>query len=514
MKLSRRSVLSIGAAGLVAGSITLPSTSNAQGGARQWRGRRPKNIIFCVADGMATQMVSLANYYQQLVNGRTSYWESLLQRDDVTSGWQDTRSLSAIVTDSAAAASTWGCGRRIWNGQLNMYPDGTELRTLTNLMVENGVKVGLVTTTTVTHATPSGFAINCTSRDLEGLIAEKYLKSGVSVLMGGGNKSFASDKRKDKRDLYVDFAKAGYTLVRDRKSMTGLKAEKILGIFSDSHLPFSVDRDRNEQTKASVPTLAEMTQVAIENLKGNKKGFLLQIEGGKVDHGCHANDLAAALFDQIAFEEAVKVAIEFAERDKDTLVIITSDHACGGPSLNGAGNEYFDSTKGLASVQQHLTSYGSVTDKLGKTPSSSLVQDVFFAAYGYKITVPEAQLIADTVAGKKPLEVLQLQQSVNSVMALVLQNYTKVGFTSNNHTHEQVMVSAFGPGSQFVQGLTYNIEFFDLMLAAKGLKWSNPTMTFEDAQRAMVKMKASWDPELHEMYADHEDDECSCHTAW
>jgi alkaline phosphatase len=515
MKLSRRSLLSVGAAGVVAGSISLPGLVSAQQsdfkiGDRKWKGRRPKNIIFCVADGMATQMVSMSDYFQQLVKGNPSYWSQLLQRDDVHSGWQDTRSLSSIVTDSAAAASTWGSGRRIWNGQLNMFPDGTELRTLTSILLEAGVKVGLVTTTTMTHATPSGFSVNCHSRDLEALIAEKHLKSGVSILLGGGNKFFAADKRKDKRDLYGDFANQGFKVVKDRDSLLGLKADKILGIFSDSHLPFSVDRDHDANLQKSVPTLAEMAQVAIDNLKGNKNGFLLQIEGGKVDHGCHANDISAALFDQIAFEEAVKVAIEFAEKDKNTLVIITSDHACGGPSLNGAGDEYFDTTKGLVSIAQHKNSYGSLVDKMGKTPSTSLVQDLFAGSYGYKITVLEAQLIADTVAGKAPLGVLQLQNSVNSVLALVLQNYTKVGFTSNNHTNEQVMVTAYGPGSQHVLGLTYNIEFFDLMLAAKGLQWSNPKMNFEDAKRAMAKMKANLDPEIHAMYGAH-DDECSCH---
>jgi alkaline phosphatase len=516
MSFSRRTALSMGAAGIVAGSLSLPNLISAQSdfklGERKWRGRRPKNIIFCVADGMATQMVAMSDYYQQLVNGRTSYWSELLQRDDIHSGWQDTRSLSSIVTDSAAAASTWGSGRKIWNGQLNMFPDGTELRTLASIMIENGVKVGLVTTTTITHATPAGFAINCQSRELEGLIAEKYLKSGVSVLMGGGNKFFAADKRKDNRDLYGDFAKAGYKVVRDRKSISGLKADKILGIFSDSHLPFSVDRDHNAKLTEEVPTLAEMTQVAIENLRGNKNGFLLQIEGGKVDHGCHANDIAAALFDQIAFEEAVKVAIEFAQKDKDTLVIITSDHACGGPSLNGAGNEYFDTTSGLVSISKHMGSYSLVTEQMGKTPSVDLVKDLFLVAYGYKLGSQEAGLIADTVAGKKPLGFLNLQNSVNSVMALVMQNHTKVGFTSNNHTHEHVMVAAYGPGNQHVQGLTYNIEFFDMMLAAKGLKWSNPTMSFADAVKAMEKLKANYDPEIHAMYANHEDDECSCHT--
>jgi alkaline phosphatase len=511
MSLSRRSLLGIGAAGVVAGSISLPTIINAQS-PKKWKGKRPKNIIFCVADGMAASVVTMADYYQYMVNGQRSYWSQLLQREDVFSGWQDTRSLSSIVTDSAAASTTWGSGSHVWNGALNTFPDGTELRTLTSLMVEKGVKVGLVTTTTITHATPAGFAINSLSRELEGQIAEKYLKSGVSILMGGGNKFFSSALRKDKKDVYGDFANAGFKVVKDRSALLGLKSDKILGIFSDSHVPFTIDRDHSLDLTKSVPTLAEMATVAIENLKGNKNGFLLQIEGGKVDHACHGNDAAGALFDQIAFEEAVKVAIDFAEKNGETLVIITSDHACGGISLNGAGEEYFDSTKGLESLKNHRMSFSPLLELIGKNPSVKKVQESVEYATGYKLNAVESQIIVDAVNGKSPFGALELQKGTNAALALVLQNHSTVGFTSQNHTNDHVMVSAFGPGAQQVSGLTYNVEFFGMMTSAKGIKFQNPTMSFADAAKAMEKLKATWDPELHELYADH-DDECSC-RAW
>jgi|GEM_PF-5853748 len=135
---------------------------------------------------------------------------------------------------------------------------------------------------------------------------------------------------------------------------------RLLGVFSDGHTPFSVDRNNDPLLQMSVPSLAEMASAAIDRLKSGSNGFLLQIEGGRVDHGGHGNDLAALVYDQIAFEEAVKVAVDFALSNGETLVVITTDHACGGPSLNGAGHEYGDSAAGLRTLTGMKASYAEV----------------------------------------------------------------------------------------------------------------------------------------------------------
>ncbi|HLO99963.1 MAG TPA: alkaline phosphatase [Fimbriimonas sp.] len=489
MSFSRRSILALGASSLASGCFA--NLDQTPGAPFKWKGRRPKNIIFCVADGMAHQTVSITDDYSRVVLGRNSYLAQLMDQPDVFSGLQATRSLSSIVTDSAAAAATWGSGRRVWNGMLNMYPDKTSLRTLNNIMVEAGVKTGLVTTTTMTHATPSGFSINMFSRDDEHLIAEQHLTAGVSVLFGGGDRFFSSAKRKDKRDLYADFEKKGYKVVKTRDDLMAMSGDKMLGIFSDSHLPFSVDRDNSPELQKSVPTLAEMASKAIGLLKGNSKGFVLQIEGGKVDHAGHANDLAGHIYDQIAFEEAVKVAIDFAREDKNTLVIVTADHATGGPSLNGAGNEYFDSTRGIASLAGHKSTYSPILAKIGLKPTPDKVKEVVDAMLGVGLKPAEAQILADAIGGKSPFAALDFHKGIPSAMGLVMANYTKVGWTSLNHTSEHVLVTAYGPGSEQVRGLTQNYEFFNLMLAAKGLKHENPIMSFEDAQKAMAKHEAN-----------------------
>lgn len=479
---------------------------------KHWGGNQPKNIIFCVADGMAMSTVTMSNYYQQIRGGRPSYWATLMDEEYAVNGLQVTRSLNSLVTDSAAASSAWGSGRHIWNGQLNAYPDRTELRTLASLMQEAGVRTGLVTTTTITHATPSGFAISCIDRDLEGLIAEKHLKSGVDVLMGGGDKFFSAAMRPDKRDLYADFSQAGYTVVKTRQELLALKSPKrILGIFHDSHMPYTIDHVQSPELLKTRPTLAEMVTTALDTLQHSPKGFLLQIEGGKVDHGGHANDLAALLYDQMAFEEAVKKAVEFALKDKETLVIITADHATGGPSLNGAGLEYIESTDGLKTLGGMKASYETIFKAFGKSPTQRLVRDVIHDKLSIDLTSAEADAVVSAIQGMSPFGISTFYKGQQATLAIVLGNYSKVTWTSQNHTCDHVLVTAVGPGKEFVAGLTPNIHFFDRILATKGLKWSNPTMTFEEAIPHYQKLKASRNPELYRRYAAIDPEESLLH---
>jgi alkaline phosphatase len=414
----------------------------------------------------------------------------LIEDPEVVTGVQDTRSLSSLVTDSAASAAAWGSGVYQWNGQINMLPDKTVLEPIGRLMKKIGMKVGLVTTTTITHATPSGFAISIFDREWQDQIAAQHLEHGMDILMGGGNAFFAADKRKDKRDLYSEFQAKGYEVLRDRTSLEAAKGGKLLGIFNDSHLPYTVDRDNSFKIKRSTPTLAEMTKVAIEKLKGSPQGFLLQVEGGRVDHGGHANDLAAAVFDQIAFEDAVKVVMDFAREDGETLVVITSDHACGGPALNGAGNEYFDATAGLESLKDMKSSYGPILTKLGLAPTPNRVQDVVEDSLGLNLTSPEAQGIVDGLAGKSPFKLSSLHNSAGMTVAMILGNHTHVKWTSGNHTNDHVLLSAYGPGSHHFQGMTRNVDVYSILTGLRGITHKNPSMDYEKALPLMMQPAA------------------------
>jgi len=478
--LSRRQLLGLGFAG--AAFTALPTLSAASLG--QKPKKKAKNIIFMVADGMAMSVPTMADHFQQLTTGKGSYWSWLVNQDFVTNGLQDTRSLNSVVTDSSAASSSWGSGVHIWNGMVNMLTDGTELACISKILQEKAkMRTGLVTTTTMTHATPSGFAVSTFDRDDEALIATKLLDTGMFVLMGGGDKFFSPELRKDKLDVYGKFGEKVYAIAKDRTTaLSHSKDQPLLGIFSSGHIPFSIDRNHSAEIAAKVPTLAEMTGKAIEMLKKGKDGFLLQVEGGRVDHAGHSNDFGAQIYDQIAFEEAVKVAVEFALRDKETLVIITSDHATANPGLNGIGEEYIDSTEALKSLANMTSSYEAMNKELTANKTADGVHDVLKAKLGVDLSKAHAEFLASAMNGESPLKGHRLYGSITSQLAMILGNYTGVGWTSGAHTNDFVRVSAVGPGSELFKGITQNIHFFDAMLAHRDLMHKNPTLSFEEAK--------------------------------
>ncbi|RYG45084.1 hypothetical protein EON79_13435, partial [bacterium] len=480
----------------------------AYGFQRPKKGARPKNVIFMVADGMSAGTLTLADQFLKLTQNRRSPWRGLLSDPNAARGLQETRSLNSLVTDSAAASSSWGSGRHIWNGALNAFPDGTALVPLYTLLGGKKVRRGLVTSTTMTHATPSGFAISHPTRDEEEAIAVKYLASGVEVLMGGGDKFFASDRRKDGRDLYADFSRAGYRLARNRDELMGAASGNLLGIFAPGQIPYAVDRAHSPELAAAVPSLLEMSKIAIERLLGGSNGFFLQIEGGRVDHGAHSNDLAALLYDQIEFEDTLRMVLDFAMRDKETLVVVTSDHGNSNPGLMGGGDERVGSKTGLAAVAEMKGSYESflsaavqnvlpydekVKARQIGTDTEKIVP-VFREVLGLELNPSEAAFVGAALRGQGALKEIEGYNSKTSQVAVALGNHTHVGWSGNSHTSDHVILSAIGPGSEAFEGVIENISVFDTLLGFKDIKHANPTMTFENAAAHMEK-KASIEEE-------------------
>ncbi|HEY0092575.1 MAG TPA: alkaline phosphatase, partial [Flavobacterium sp.] len=337
------------------------------------KGKKAKNIIFLVSDGMSMGTLNMADLYLNRKFGRSSTWMQLYKDQRVARSLMDTASASSIVTDSSAGSSSWGCGFRVPNGALNIGENGEEYLPILQKFRKAGKMTGCVTTVPITHATPAGFCVNSKSRSSQDEIAEQYLKLNFDLMMGGGNLYFSSDNRKDKKDMYSAFQSKGYQIARTRDEMFALDPSKpVLGIFGDDALPYTVDRNSDSELQKSAPTLAEMADKAISLMKNHKKGFALQIEGGKVDWGAHANDVAAMLYDQVAFDEAIKVAIDFAEKDKETLVIITTDHGNANPGIiyGKSANAKFDS------IQNYKKSNEWILNNIHPDSSTSKVREV------------------------------------------------------------------------------------------------------------------------------------------
>src|SRR5690606_11570426 len=159
-----------------------------------------------------------------------------------------------IVTDSAAASSSWGGGVRVLNGSLNIGPDGEHYLPILQKFRSSGKKVGCVTTVSITHATPAGFCVNQKKRSDQDAIAEQYPELGLDVMMGGGNQYFSPDKRKDKKDIYAEYLAKGWQIVKTRDEMISAKpTAPILGVFAEDALPYSIDRESASELKRNVP---------------------------------------------------------------------------------------------------------------------------------------------------------------------------------------------------------------------------------------------------------------------
>jgi alkaline phosphatase len=468
---SRRRFLKLGAA--TSPVVLAPSLFVGAPGmkaAERPRTGRARNVIFLVSDGMSVGTLSMADQLLMRRDGRRSNWMRLVDEAaerGIRHCKMDMASANSIVTDSAAAASSWGCGHRLNNGSVNVGPRGEEHRTILEYFQDSGRSTGLVTTTSLTHATPAGFGANVPQRGMEARIAEQYLERRYDVLLGGGDRHLSATHRQDGRSMYAGFSDAGYHVVRDRTAMLNLVNgnRRLLGIFAHGHLPYSLDHQTDSELRDNVPTLAEMTDAALKRLARNEQGFILQVEGGRVDHAAHANDVGGLLYDQIAFDDAIGVAMAFAENRDDTLVIITTDHGNANPGLNGVSgaNEMFDAIQNF----RHTNNW--ILSRLNSESSTGRIRERVEAATGLQIRASDARVIQESLRGEYQA-VYRIMSRPGQVMGQVLANYVAVNFVGGQHTSDYVDLLAWGPGSDTLSGFVRNTDLFDVMMASAGIK--------------------------------------------
>lgn len=480
---------------LLSSALALPSITGTANAAGFKPGRRPHRIIHLVADGMSTGTLTCADLYSWMVRQRPLAWTELYRRPGAASSLVNMRSLNSSVTDSAAASSSWGSGTRVRNGSLNVLPDGRNLRTLCALLADAGWARGLVTTTEITHATPAGFAASVGDRGAATAIATQYLERQLDVLLGGGEQYFAATKRSDKRDLKAEYRAAGYQVMETKTDLEQASlSQRWLGIFASGHMPFSLDHAHDAKLRSSTPTLAQMTRRALERL--DRAGpFLLQVEGGRVDHAAHANDAATAMCDMIAFDEALEACLEYQQQQPETLIVVTTDHGNANLGLNGMGSSYGDCPRLFANLTRVKKSFETLSkdlqkiagkDGLGqkKLSDGKTTRDVIriapaelsrclAEATGYEMPAGKAEWFSKHLAG----EVESLYDMMNSPSALLgqaLANYFGIGWTGSAHTADFVPLVACGPGAERFQGLLQNTDLFAHYLHLARIQFRNP----------------------------------------
>lgn len=469
--LDRRRLLGLGVGAGLSAAVGLPAARAARGAAAPAavRPARARNVIVMVSDGMSQGTWTLAEMASIARHGRPSAWARLLSRPGARRAQSTTHSANSLVTDSAAAGSAWGIGHKVDNGAINVTPDGREHVPLFVRAREAGLRTGLVTTTEITHATPASFAANVVSRADAATIGRQLLDRGIDVLLGGGAVHMpeaglrAPDIHLVRRADQLAAAAGGAAGGARRRGR-----ERLVGLFADGHLPYELDRPD------SVPSLAAMAETAIGRLAGDDAGFILQVEGGRVDHAAHANDAGSLVAEQLAFDEAVAVAMRFAEARDDTLLVLTTDHANANPGLTLYGERGNAAFRRLLEARRSFDWIWSTTatragvDATPERMLDSLVSAIRDAT-GIESTADDRDWLARTVVDRRAASAFDGLASRTAALGQVLADHQGVGFVSVNHTSDMVEVVAAGPGSDALAPLIDNVDLHGLMVEAAGL---------------------------------------------
>lgn len=459
--MNRRSLLK----GSLAAGLSVPFVGLEKAIAKPQSGaKKAKNIIMMVSDGMSTGTLNMADLYSTRILGASSKWIGLYRDNKAVRALMDTASANSMVTDSAAASSSWGGGMRVNNGSLNVGPNGEKPQPILQKFKEKGKKVGCVTTVPITHATPAGFCVNINSRGGQDIIAEMYLGLKFDVMMGGGHKYFG--EKRPGGNLIPKYLTQGYQVAENRNEMLSLnKSKPVLGLFAEDGLPYEVDRKHDESLMKSVPSLAEMTMKAIDLMKDNKEGFALQVEGGKVDWAAHANDLSGLIFDQLAFDEAVGKVIEFAEKDGETLVIITTDHGNANPGLFNASEVH----KKFDSLQKFKHSNTWLLAQLNQSFSEAKIVDLIMENQGFQMKADDVKSLITHFKDILPDQLYNESNLPFYEYGKILSKYTDVQWAGMNHTGDYVELTMFGPGSENLRPFIKNYELHNFMLKAAAM---------------------------------------------
>ncbi len=341
----------------------------------------PKNVILLIGDGMGLSQVSAGFYFQEEPShfARFPYI-----------GLINTSASSHKITDSAAGATAFSAGRKTYNGAIAVGPDSSDVATIIERVSPQGLRTGLVATSSITHATPAAFYAHVPSRNMHEAIAADLAASEVDFFAGGGLQFFA--RRSDGLDYLARLAEAGFAV--DTTALPAgadaLETGKKYGyLLSDDGLPRMLD-GRGD-------FLPQATQLALDFLARDDAGFFLMVEGSQIDWGGHANEADYLISEQLDFDRTVGRALDFAEQQGNTLVVVTADHETGGFTLssslveleNGRTATSYNRLNGTFSTGGHsatlipVFAYGPGAERFAGVYENTAIYDKILEATGW-----------------------------------------------------------------------------------------------------------------------------------
>ena len=450
-----------------------------------------KYVFFFIGDGMGPVQVNAAERYLASMEDRSGIVPLAMNLAPAT-GYITTYSQSKYITDSGAAVTALATGNKTSNGTLSMdaehrYP----YKSIAETAKERGMKIGIISTVDIDHSTPAGYYAHQPKSSNYYEIGIQLANSNFDFFGGGGFRNIIDPKGIDPVNV-IDLAKKnGYLFINNTTAYNYLEpgAGKVLfvhpAISDDYAMPYSIDLDEGSIT------LSQITQKAIDMLN-NPDGFFIMVEGGKIDWSCHGNDAATTIHDVLALDEAVKVALEFySKHKKNTLIIITADHECGGMSMGtsrGDNNmdlsklqwqtgsfteltrEYFEIRKGLIDVMGEEAlkidaswAFDFILEQTGLGDESK--------GLGFNDYEKEELLIAYKKSFnernyKNPSEYI-MYGSYDAFMITashMLSRKVGIGWSTFSHTAIPVPIRAFGAGAENFTGYYDNTEVYSRLL--------------------------------------------------
>ena len=317
-----------------------------------------KNVILMIGDGMGLGQITAGMY----ANGNRLNLEKF-----PIVGLQKTYAYNNLITDSAASATAIACGVKTYNAAIGVNKDTVPVQSILEEAAIKGLKTGLIATSTIVHATPAAFISHQPMRSMYEYIAEDFLSGDIDLFIGGGYKFFNS-QRTAEDDLIPKFLRKGFTvssIANEELEDINLSEVNKLAYFTANDSPIPKATGRDYLPKASI--------IGANFLNRHKKqGFFLMIESSQIDWGGHSNDTKYIITEVKDFDKAIGKILEFAKKDKETLVIVTADHETGGFAINPKSR--MDSIRGAFTNTYHT---GTMVPVFAYGPGSELFSGIY-----------------------------------------------------------------------------------------------------------------------------------------
>lgn len=460
--------------------VLLTTTVFAQG--------KAKYIFYFIGDGMGVNQVNATEMYLADAEENRIGVKPLVFTQFPVINMASTFSATHPVTDSAAAGTALATGEKTYNYAIGVDVQKQPLTSVAEMAKRSGKKVGITTSVSVDHATPSAFYAHCPDRNMYYEIVLDLIKANFDFHAGSGFfKPNTTFDKKEAPSIFPLLEEAGYTIARGYEEFKDKSstAQKMILIQQPEGtdpiaLPYAIDQKEGDLT------LTEITQSATSFLsKANKKGFFLMVEGGKIDWSCHANDAATTLREVVDFNDAIKVAYEFYKKHpKETLIVVTADHETGGLAL-GTGSSSMQ-LKALKHQKQSLDVLSRRISELRKQKEHQVtweeIKELLGETMGFWKELPiewkYEKMLRDSYeesfskAGNLAMEE-SLYTKLEPVAAKakdVMNSIACISWASTNHSAGYIPIYAIGAGSELFKGKMDNIDIPKRIAQAGGYK--------------------------------------------